>query len=211
MQYHRVLAAVAYYLYIPLGGSWKGQGRRFINILVTMFLGGLWHGAGWTFIVWGSFHGLLLVLNHMWLFLRKQGVVPRLPTAVAWGLTFLSVVIGWVFFRSDNLPTAISMLMSMAGIHAPSGYQAWEFHQADVDIGSLLRLGGFILITVFAPNVYQFLRAAPAPDGLPDKPSRIYIPQTWLQTRTAALLLGFLFLYILWTAPEIHEFLYFQF
>jgi alginate O-acetyltransferase complex protein AlgI len=104
------------YLYIPLGGNRVGTPRRYINILATMIIGGLWFGAGWTFIVWGILHGILLCLNHFWRWLRPE---PRKVTIVnitlARLLTFLAVTITWVFFRAEDLPTSLSMLCAMSG------------------------------------------------------------------------------------------------
>ena len=100
------------YLYIPLGGNRKGAPRQRFNLLATMLLGGLWHGAGWTFIVWGGYHGVLLVLNRAWSSRR-----PPLPAVLGRPMTFLAVAVGWVVFRADRLSRAGSLLASMAGFH----------------------------------------------------------------------------------------------
>jgi alginate O-acetyltransferase complex protein AlgI len=118
------------YLYIPLGGNRRGPLRRYGNLLLTMLLGGLWHGAGWTFLVWGALHGLLLVVHGLW-----RSALGRLPhsalrgqlprplrqagdkamSLLGWGLTFTAVVVGWVFFRAADLPAALAVLQGMAG------------------------------------------------------------------------------------------------
>ena len=112
------------YLYIPLGGNRRGPARRHLNLMLTMLLGGAWHGAGWTFIVWGGLHGLYLVLHSAWRTLWQRQ--PHLRTLrapgpgaklLAWALTFLAVVVGWVFFRATDLATALSLLRGMAGLH----------------------------------------------------------------------------------------------
>ena len=90
------------YLYIPLGGNRKGPARRYVNLLLTMLLGGLWHGAGWTFVIWGALHGLYLCANHAWFTLRKKMGWRALPKPLAIGLTFLAVMISWVPFRAGN-------------------------------------------------------------------------------------------------------------
>ena len=111
------------YLYIPLGGNRRGSGRRWVNLMLTMLLGGAWHGAGWTFIVWGALHGLFLVVHGAW----RQGLarlawlppawVRPVLRATSWLLTFGAVVVAWVFFRATDLPTAMSILRGMAGLH----------------------------------------------------------------------------------------------
>ena len=104
------------YLYVPLGGNRLGEPRRRFNLLLTMFLGGIWHGAGWTFVIWGTYHGVLLVLQRAW----TQRFRP-LPVAAARPLTFLAVVVGWVFFRAPSVDRALSILSSMAGLHGAGG------------------------------------------------------------------------------------------
>jgi D-alanyl-lipoteichoic acid acyltransferase DltB (MBOAT superfamily) len=108
------------YLYIPLGGNRCGKTRRYLNLAVTMLLGGLWHGAGWTFVVWGALHGIYLVINHAWTRLRRSiGGRWNKPSAVgralSWLLTFFAVVVGWVFFRAESFDAAIGMLTAMSG------------------------------------------------------------------------------------------------
>ncbi len=108
------------YLYIPLGGSRHGKGRRYANLMVTMLLGGLWHGAGWTFVIWGGLHGFYLMSNHAWRNLKQGmgwGDGGRWSHLGAGVLTFLAVVVGWVFFRSDNLATAFQFLSGMSGLN----------------------------------------------------------------------------------------------
>ncbi len=98
------------YLYIPLGGSRSGPVRRMVNLMIVMLLGGLWHGAAWTFVLWGGLHGLYLMINHGW---NRLGL--RLPWPwLGLLLTNLAVIIAWVTFRADNLPTALSIYRSMA-------------------------------------------------------------------------------------------------
>ena len=102
------------YLYLPLGGNRKGRARRYVNLFATMLLGGLWHGAGWTYVFWGGLHGLYLCINHAWQALAGERQLPR---GVAAALTFLSVVVAWVFFRAANFTTAVDILKGMAGLH----------------------------------------------------------------------------------------------
>jgi alginate O-acetyltransferase complex protein AlgI len=104
------------YLYIPLGGNRHGSILRYVNLMITMLLGGLWHGAAWTLVVWGALHGLYLCINHAW---NNYGpaIAPRfarLASLAGFTLTFLSVVVAWVFFRADSIASATYVLSRMA-------------------------------------------------------------------------------------------------
>jgi D-alanyl-lipoteichoic acid acyltransferase DltB (MBOAT superfamily) len=99
------------YLYIPLGGNRWGGGRQALNVVLTMLLGGLWHGANWTFVAWGGLHGIALALNGAWA--RRRW---RLPGPVGWALTTLFVLGGWVLFRAPDFSTAAHVLQAMAGL-----------------------------------------------------------------------------------------------
>jgi alginate O-acetyltransferase complex protein AlgI len=105
------------YLYYPLGGNRRGPARRYLNLMTTMLLGGLWHGAGWTFLIWGGLHGLYLIVNHAWQAVRLRWRRP--PTAaersLGMALTFLAVTTAWVFFRADNMVAVSAMLRGMTG------------------------------------------------------------------------------------------------
>jgi alginate O-acetyltransferase complex protein AlgI len=104
------------YLYIPLGGNRHGRLVRYVNLMITMVLGGLWHGAAWTFVAWGALHGVYLCINHAWNYFGPT-LAPRFARAAdiaALVLTFLAVVIAWVFFRADSMASALSVLSKMA-------------------------------------------------------------------------------------------------
>lgn len=104
------------YLYIPLGGNRRGRVLRYVNLMATMLLGGLWHGAAWTFVVWGALHGAYLCVNHAFHALAPN-VSPRLarPARIAGAaLTFLAVVVAWVFFRAASVEWALRVLQAMA-------------------------------------------------------------------------------------------------
>jgi len=110
------------YLYIPLGGNRNGSKRQLINLMITMLLGGLWHGPGWTFVFWGGLHGFYLVINHVWQEFRKSLKHDLfhntfLGRLLCTSLTFLAVVISWVFFRAETFDSAIIVLEGMIGIH----------------------------------------------------------------------------------------------
>lgn len=127
------------YLYIPLGGNRHGAVRRYGNLLATMLLGGLWHGAAWTFIVWGCLHGVGLLINHAW---RSTGI--RIPTAIGWIITAIFVILAWVPFRAHDMATTMVVWKSMLYIHGNGGNGfGWIWVAA---------LG---LIVLLAPNTNQ--------------------------------------------------------
>ena len=101
------------YVYIPLGGNARGSVITYRNVLITFLLGGLWHGAGWTFILWGALHGLALVIQRTW---NAMGF--RLPVPLAWLVTFLFLNVTWVVFRAPDWSTAMHMLKAMAGYNS---------------------------------------------------------------------------------------------
>jgi alginate O-acetyltransferase complex protein AlgI len=103
------------YLYIPLGGNQHGRILRYVNLMITMLLGGLWHGAAWTFVAWGALHGVYLCINHAWTNYGPAAAprFERLASIVAFSLTFLSVVTAWVFFRADSIASALYVLSKM--------------------------------------------------------------------------------------------------
>jgi len=103
------------YLYIPMGGNRNGVFGQYRNLLVTMTLGGLWHGASWTFVFWGAYHGILLLVHKM--IIKATAFLNwkiRVPKPLSWLFTFFSVIVGWVFFRSDSIAHAFSILSAMA-------------------------------------------------------------------------------------------------
>jgi alginate O-acetyltransferase complex protein AlgI len=114
------------YLYIPLGGNRRRPARVYLNLATVFFLCGLWHGAAWTFVIWGLLHGAFLILERLGL----SQVLARLPAPVGWAYTVLIVMVGWVFFRADSAAGAWAMLGAMAGFGAgdPTPYQvSWYF------------------------------------------------------------------------------------
>jgi D-alanyl-lipoteichoic acid acyltransferase DltB (MBOAT superfamily) len=113
------------YLYIPLGGKRCGHQTR--NLLITMLLGGLWHGAAWTFVVWGALHGLGLVVNRMWRSMRRTPDDGLARYSLVGNLvTFGFVWLAWIFFRAPDLGTARTVLGRFAEI-APSTLLPWPY------------------------------------------------------------------------------------
>jgi hypothetical protein len=158
------------YLYIPLGGNRHGNNRRYINLMLTMIIGGLWHGAGWTFVVWGGLHGAYLAVNHAWLALRGRIHVARMDRAeniVAWVLTFGAVVVGWVFFRAHTLAGALQILRGMVGDYGcalPSGWLGCtdlsQVAGTQIANGQLAWIwcGGLAAIALLLPNTQEIMR-----------------------------------------------------
>ena len=131
------------YIYIPLGGNRKGEVRTYTNLFTTFLLGGIWHGAGWTFVLWGVMHGVALVIHRAW---HKLG--GKLPMLLAWFITFNFVNITWVFFRARDFDDAMKVLKGMFGLSG-LGYS--------YDISHLYIMIGFI-ITLFVYNVSEFVQ-----------------------------------------------------
>jgi alginate O-acetyltransferase complex protein AlgI len=110
------------YLYIPLGGNRQGKLLRYRNLMITMLLGGLWHGASWTFVVWGGLHGLYLIVNHFWHGLRARLGIPGgepgiFGKTVGICFTFILVVLAWVIFRAETIGGASAIFAGMVGIN----------------------------------------------------------------------------------------------
>ena len=149
------------YVYIPLGGNRNGELRRYQNILITMLLGGLWHGAGWTFIVWGGMHGLMLTINHAWQqsikALRVPNLLSRCLKPFSWLLTFLAVVFTWVVFRAENMDTALQIWQAMLGLNPLTDGQSYFY--SEVFRKPLSVTKWILILTVFVlflPNSLQF-------------------------------------------------------
>lgn len=144
-RWHMTLSAfLKDYLYIPLGGNRTGHHLR--NIMITMLLAGLWHGAGWTFIFWGGLHGLYICINHVW---RKAG--RSLPKPAGWLVTFMAVNIAWVFFRADDFGTAFAILSAMIG-NTSSGPLLHIFTREN-----MLFIAAAMLACIKMPNVKSLI------------------------------------------------------
>ncbi len=116
------------YLYIPLGGNQRGAIRHYVNLAAVMLLGGLWHGANWTFVVWGAAHGVLLGINHAWnqLQISRRAIFSSAPArALFIGLTFLVVTLAWVPFRADTLAGAVKLMATLFPVGADTA-TAWK-------------------------------------------------------------------------------------
>jgi alginate O-acetyltransferase complex protein AlgI len=147
------------YVYVPLGGNRRGKVRRYLNLFVTMLLGGFWHGAGWTFIAWGALHGFYLLVAHgfdgLVARLGLVGTSQTLPWRFLAGLlTFVAVVVAWVFFRSADLVHAGSILRAMVSVDEVGG-AAWSDRFVDGRGPALICI--LLVVAFLAPNSQQIV------------------------------------------------------
>ena len=138
------------YVYIPLGGNRRGAAMQAVNVVATMLLGGLWHGAAWTFVAWGGLHGLGLAVNGAW---DRAGL--PMPRVLGWALTLLFVIVGWVLFRSPDFATAAGVLGSMAGAHG-----AGHTHVDNAAV-MVLAIGAALLLPPSQDLALKHLRPSP--------------------------------------------------
>ena len=223
------------YLYIPLGGSRGAPARRYLNVFLTMLLGGFWHGAGWTFVFWGGFHGVCLGINHGWRSLRRSRG-HDLNTSTVLGrtsgriLTFLIVVIAWVFFRASTFDGALRVLRGMAGMSGLAllpeeaawlrrgmafpilADALWPYDPLHALLGLL---GVLLAVTWFAPNTQQLMgRYDRSIHPYADGSDGGVVPWfAWHPTLSAAVVVGLAFFVsivgLITETPS--PFLYFQF
>lgn len=197
------------YLYIPLGGNRHGITRSYAALLITFLLGGLWHGPSWTFVIWGGLHGAAAILHRIWQLQRF-----RLPSFIGWALTFMFVNAAWVFFRAENISTAVNILKSMLGMHGFTSLQdiqalakelwnpeSWNpFINADsFSVRRWLILAPCLLIAFMQPNTAQLTQH-----------SSIATPG-WRAVLISSTTLGFALLYTLFMVSGMTKFIYFYF
>lgn len=223
------------YLYISLGGNRKGVFRRYINLFITMLLGGLWHGAGWTFIIWGGLHGLMLMVNHWWRELvERLGISDVTQTRpmrfLAWALTFFCVVMCWIFFRAPTFEAANNIIRAMFGAHGASlplymkvffgeqpahgwlrylGFSTNSF--VDEIFGAYLGVAMFIALCM--PCIIHIMRDVTPALGLPKlRAGEGFFPNMrWRPTARTAAILGLLTIVLMLLLERPSVFLYFQF
>jgi len=201
------------HIYIPLGGNRKGETRRYLNVFATMLLGGLWHGAGWTFVAWGALHGVYLMMNHAW---RRFAVPGARGSAVA-GVasrvaTFLAVVVAWVLFRAESFAGAVVVLRAMAGFGKPGFSEFSVNHLAEWDDAFGL-IGMAAGIAWLLPNTQQIMRRSrpilTEPEAVSQRsPFRELVHS---QTLGWSLLTGVVFAYSVIGVSKGGDFLYFNF
>jgi alginate O-acetyltransferase complex protein AlgI len=222
------------YLYIPLGGNRRGYPRQMVNLMVVMAIAGFWHGAGWTFVIWGTLHGLFLAINHGWRLLKRQlswdtKKPTRLGIVVSIFFTFIAVVLAWVFFRADNVGGAVAIIKSMVGMNGfvlPSSY-----YDAMGPIGRFLgQIGisfapvtGFssslviwiialLVICWFLPNVQEFMsNYKPAIDIFPGEIGTRHSKMRWEPSLLSAIVTSVIFIVAFLGLGHVSTFIYFQF
>jgi hypothetical protein len=211
------------YLYISLGGNRNGVWKTYRNLMLTMLIGGLWHGANWTFVAWGGLHGIFLLVNHAWRNLRGQREESAIGRWIARVTTFLLVVLAWVFFRAESFETADRILDGMRGMHGwingtPPGAAPWfaaTLQAIGLGLGEgwpaagLLLLGWFaVLFTIVwgLPNTQEFLLG----EGRTAHSRLVWRP-TLGWAAALGLLSGVAFTYNIVAVNHVSEFIYFIF
>ena len=202
------------YLYFVLGGNRRGNVRRYANLMTTMLLGGLWHGAGWGFVVWGVLHGCYLLINHAWRRWRGvgTGTEPTRATLLAWRrrgsvlLTFFAVVFAWVFFRAETLDGAGAMVRAMAGLRGFSPPAGSGF----LEPGIWLALAALFAIVTAFPNTQEIMRRYRPALGA-ELRARRDARLIWRPTRRWGVAVSIVALVALAYVSGTTEFLYFQF
>ena len=225
------------YIYIPLGGNRKGEFRKYLNILLTMFVGGIWHGAGFTFILWGVMHGLLIVVNHIIVKL-SFGYSFRFKSNNMWLevkkiITFITVSLLWVPFRSNDLNQTFSIWKGCFGFNGLTFPEVWAHKlggiagclktigfsfNSQVPVFSFYSMGGLLaalLIALYAPNVFQIYGNCRNKIALIEAYAKIdkfkinYL--LWKPTKYYASCYSILAILAVWCRYDTSEFLYFQF
>lgn len=219
------------YLYIPMGGSRKGN--RHINLLLTMLLGGLWHGAGWTFIFWGGLHGMFLVINHAYRNFRiKLGHDLKqdnwMLKSAGQALTLIAVIISWIFFKATSFAIALSVLSSMFDfnhLNLPQFIEPYvgflraygvEFAGFTTNVGISQKYATFGILLVsaialFTPNTQQWMTKYNPAIGKVDASSKFWQAISYTPNKIWSILLAIATTICILSFTRVSEFLYFQF
>lgn len=212
------------YLYFPLGGNRRGPARRYVNLFITMVLGGLWHGANWTFLVWGALHGALLMANHGLHALgirldRVRGAWASPLRVLATAFTFSLVVVAWVFFRAETIGSALSIVDAMTLGHGvslppelasrlPHAFSDGGFFPVTRLAGStaLPLIGAGLVIVFFLPNTQELVL-----ESRRRWEQLVFRRADGVLGLRAGLMLGCILAVSIWSLTRASEFLYFQF
>jgi alginate O-acetyltransferase complex protein AlgI len=228
------------YVYIALGGNRRGSLSRYKNLFLTMFIGGIWHGAGWNFALWGALHGFYLITNHTWIKYTDSWSIP-FPISIknfsAWGLTFTAVIVGWVFFRATSFDAAVNMLQGMSGMNGVSIPNAimtrtGSFQEIITGLGIKAHLGGgssFVYTWVWIVMLLPTILLLPNTQDLFFKHNGSLSQQAykikntfwpyysmaknihWRENTIWAVIISVAFITGILTLSQVSEFLYFQF
>jgi alginate O-acetyltransferase complex protein AlgI len=198
------------YLYIPLGGNRKGKSRRYLNLMITMLLGGLWHGANWTFVVWGGLHGAFLIVNHAWRALVGDGrpfkyISPGMYDALRTLLTFLCVTIAWIVFRANSLAAAFIVLKACFG--ATGDYLPFpDISLGLMSVSYLEALMAGLIVVWFAPNTQEIMGYANTDASMDRK-----VAFAWRPSPIVGIVYGIFFILAVSSLNRVSPFLYYQF
>ncbi|MBN1161077.1 MAG: MBOAT family protein [Dehalococcoidales bacterium] len=228
------------YLYIPMGGNRHGFARQVIYLLAAMAIAGLWHGAGWTFVIWGGLHGFYLAVNHGWRRLKKAlGIESDVQKSPWWSsapstlFTFIAVTIAWVFFRADSLSAAVEMFKGMFGVYgfhlpvtyyAPLGAVGQFLNNIGVSFDLQYPLPGFVPLAIiwilialficwFLPNVQEYMSDfQPALEGFRGESKKPRFSWLrWKPSLASALVVSIIIALAFLGLNQVTQFIYFRF
>ncbi|MFJ7977687.1 MBOAT family O-acyltransferase [Peribacillus sp. NPDC096379] len=188
------------YIYIPLGGNRKGPIRTYINIMIIFLVSGIWHGAGWTFIIWGLMHGIASVINRLW---SQAGF--KLPKLLAWFITFQFVNAAWVFFRAPSIDAAIMVFKSMIGwngIRLPENFHPKFFSNFNPPYYEFTMNESFYYVIGWL--LFAFLIAVFAKNSM-------YVKDHLKPNLGSAIFIALLLTYSIFQLQQVSAFLYFNF
>lgn len=203
------------YLYIPLGGNRNGNLVRYRNLMITMLLGGLWHGAGWTFVIWGGLHGVYLLINHAWRIMKtriwgsqdRASIYSRLLFRL---ITFMAVMIAWIFFRAESLDSVLLILSTMFGFSDNQLINVLVFEGVSAKAVSILVFLLFIVWTM--PNVYEWVGyRVDEDDDVAAAPHAAKKFISFKPNRAWAVSVSALFVIAVLNLTRVSEFIYFNF
>jgi D-alanyl-lipoteichoic acid acyltransferase DltB (MBOAT superfamily) len=191
------------YIYIPLGGNRKGEIRTYTNLFTTFLLGGIWHGAGWTFVLWGALHGIALIIHRGW-----QQLGFKMNTLLAWFITFNFINVGWVFFRAKEFEDALKVLKGMAGITGVNLPNALSSNLSFLS-GYGVEFGDFI--SKIGGNTYTLIWVAAGMILVLAFKNSMELLDTFKLSRKTLWFSGILFIISILSMNKVSEFLYFNF